>query len=87
MNRRSFIKRAAALLGLAFVVPKALIPSDVAVSAGRGRKNPIFTGEIGRYEGVNVWDFSTNDSKAVKIWSKTIWKDALEESYFSKLNK
>ncbi len=44
MNRRSFIKRAAGFLGLAFVAPKALIPSEVAASAVKAGQNPVFKG-------------------------------------------
>ena len=55
MNRRTFIKRTAVLLGLAFVAPKALIPSEVAVSA-------VKTVADGRYDGVQ---FILDESDAI----------------------
>ena len=58
MNRRSFIKRtAAAVLGLT-LFPGEIFPTLEQLRGGwkpRGLKNPIFSGEIGRIDGVTFY--------------------------------
>ncbi|KKN12010.1 hypothetical protein LCGC14_1020780 [marine sediment metagenome] len=58
MKRRSFIKRtAAAVLGLT-LFPGEIFPTLGQLRGGwkpRGLKNPIFSGEIGKYSGVTLY--------------------------------
>lgn len=50
MNRRSFIKRAGGLLGLAFVAPSALIPSKMEAPAARAT--------LGKSSGKWYWEMT-----------------------------
>lgn len=58
LNRRSFIKRTiATALGL-MLFPREILPTLEQLRGGwkpRNLKNPIFTGEIGKYDSVRLY--------------------------------
>ena len=79
ISRRTFFKRAGMIAGCLAVAPSIACK----VLAEPKDNNPLFNGEIGRYEGVT---FHSSDSLAAKRWSEALWKEVQKESFFSKFS-
>jgi hypothetical protein len=71
MNRRGFFKGA---IGLAFVpmLPAAALPAAAASRAS----NPLFGGEIGRWEGVKIHQAPKLSPEAVRVYSRHLWAES-----------
>ena len=72
MKRRTFIKIAIGAL-LFSTLPEIGSPKIAVISA---RTNPLFTSQLGEINGV-----------VVKLWSKAVYKQATEKTFFSSFVK
>lgn len=86
MDRRKFLKIMGYAIPLSVISPKIILDglrnlpfSGKVVS----NKNPLFTGEIGDWQGVRVID----SSKRVKRWSEEMWKASKQESYLPQITE
>jgi hypothetical protein len=53
ITRRKFLKFAG-LAALTAAVPSSMVPAAAGNPPAAGRTNPLFTGALGRYEGVSI---------------------------------
>lgn len=76
MNRRSFLKRITAVAGIALLAPTELIP---AIETSIEKTNPLFTGQLGVYNGFILHtrqiediknNLEKNDIKPIEINNK-----------------
>lgn len=98
MNRRSFLKKLGALVGLALVAPKALLaePAELFVAdtlnypeltqQAMGNLTKLYSGTKVRFNNTDFGVITINSNKtAAKLWSKHLHREMKINSRFDAL--